>query len=114
MHKLEGWWIHKKCEMELNHRLLLIQHELPNIQVKVLFGDKKLLENAIVSFHYGDSEKISEIREQIKKRAWELFEMKYGNPSWMEKVRSVGGVVGETLLRMASAITVSMMVCWMC
>lgn len=83
-HREHGYWVHKNCMKELEYRVMLAIHELPNIQKTLLFGTPHLLKAAILALHNGEMKKIKRIRKDIKKKAWKLLEQKYGKASWLK------------------------------
>jgi len=83
-HRIKGWWVHKNCLEELKYRLLLAKHELPAIQLRLLFGNPRLLESALLAVVNWQTKKIKRIRKDIKKKAWQILEEKYGKPSWIK------------------------------
>jgi len=81
LHRFKKWWIHRKCEEEVKYRIMLAKHEIPNIEKEILFGSPKLLESAIVNL--GNSKVVASIRRDIKKKAWQILEQRYGKASWL-------------------------------
>lgn len=84
IHREMGWWVHKKCLEEIKYYIMLAQHELPTIQMRLLFGNKRLLEAAIMAVINGQTKKIKRIRKDIKKKAWKILQQNYGKPHWIK------------------------------
>lgn len=81
LHRLGKWWIHRKCEEELKYRIILAKYALPKIKYELLFGSPKLFEACVLNF--GNWNIVKSIRRDISRKAWQIFEERYGKPSWL-------------------------------